>query len=700
MVLCPSHGFVVATLFIAQLAMVVSGSSVTPVAKVLKLLEDLKAEVEADGASEASSYDTFACFCKDTTKTKSESIIAGQDTIDMESSTIAQKTALKTTKLSELSEKQATHEEKTKELSDANVVFESDRATYVANDADLSKAITSLDNAVKALQAKASPQLLTLRSSVKKSIDLATALNISSAPKRKAMQTLLQRKVDPASPEYTFHSQGIIDTLTELLTDFRDRKTTADSEWGKTKSAHEGTISGLQQELLTNSEAVEKLKEDVFTLEGEIATSREALVNAQSALEEDQTYLKDLTKQCESRAKTWDQSAKTRSDEVTALTQAIDILTNRVSASDAEVNKRALLLSSKHSRSGKTIGHQAVSFIEVKTRNRISDVRRHEVAHRFDISAALRQKLDTVSRYLNDRALNLDSVVLSAAAARAKADPFAKVKQLMQKLIQRLLAEATAEATQKGFCDEQIGIATQDRDNRFAEARELSTEIGSLTVSKEKMEQDIDTLGTDISDLNTSLVTAETTRGEEKESNMNTLKTAREGLAAVKEAIGILKTFYKQAASSKQEKEAEKPAYRGKQESSSGIIGLLEVISSDFARTISQTTASEKQSAEGFVEFDRESKADTASKETKKELLQEDLASTKSSIEVKTSDLKAAMNLVDSALAALEGLKPQCMDVTSPYATRVAKREEEIEALTRALCLLDEGKVEDECKKA
>eukprot|EP00927_Polykrikos_kofoidii_P034074 TRINITY_DN2890_c0_g2_i1.p1 TRINITY_DN2890_c0_g2~~TRINITY_DN2890_c0_g2_i1.p1 ORF type:complete len:697 (+),score=158.05 TRINITY_DN2890_c0_g2_i1:72-2162(+) len=693
-----SRGFVVSILFFAQLAKVASGSTVTPVAKVIKLLEVLKKEVEDDGSSEASTYDTFACFCKDTTKTRSDSILAGQDTIDSEAATIAEKTALRTTKLSEISKTKAIHETKTKDLSDANVVFETERATWAANDVDLSKAIKSLENAVKALHDKASAQLLTLRSSVTKSMALATALNISSAPRRKAMQTLLQSKVDPANPQYTFHSQGIIDTLNELLKDFRERKSIADTEWGKTKSAHEGTIAGLEQELKTNSDAMDKLKEDVPSLEGEIATSREALVTAQSALKEDQTYLKDLTKQCEARAETWDQSAKLRSEEVTALTQAIDILTNRVSAKDAEVNQRALLLSSKQSRSKQAIEHHALSFLEIKTRSRISDISRHEGAHRSDTSVALRQKLDTVSRYLEDQGLSLDSVVLSVAAAHAKADPFAKVKQLMQKLIQKLLAESTAEATQKGFCDEQIGIATQNRDNRLAEARELSTQIGSLKVSSEKMELDIDTLGTEITDLNSTLVTAGTTREAEKEANMETLKTAREGLAAVKEAIGILKTFYKQAASSKQEPEAEESSYRGKQESSSGIIGLLEVIKSDFARTISQTVASDKQSAEGFVEFDRESKADKASKETKKELLEEDLAATKSSIEVKTSDLKAAMKLVDSALKALEGLKPQCIDVTSPYATRVAKREEEIQALTRALCLLDEDKVEDECK--
>ena len=43
--------------------------------------EDLKAEVESDGAAEAATYGEYACFCKETTATKSGSITKGQDTI-------------------------------------------------------------------------------------------------------------------------------------------------------------------------------------------------------------------------------------------------------------------------------------------------------------------------------------------------------------------------------------------------------------------------------------------------------------------------------------------------------------------------------------------------------------------------------------------------------------------------------------------
>merc|ERR1719353_1591925 len=47
--------------------------------KVITMLEDLQAQVLKEGEEEAASYNKFACFCKDTSKEKTESINKGED---------------------------------------------------------------------------------------------------------------------------------------------------------------------------------------------------------------------------------------------------------------------------------------------------------------------------------------------------------------------------------------------------------------------------------------------------------------------------------------------------------------------------------------------------------------------------------------------------------------------------------------------
>lgn len=60
--------------------------------------------------------------------------------------------------------------------------------------------------------------------------------------------------------------------------------------------------------------------------------------------------------------------------------------------------------------------------------------------------------------------------------------------------------------------------------------------------------------------------------------------------------------------------------------------------------------------------------------------------------------MKTASKLLDSALKNIEELKPTCIDTGMSYADRVAKREEEIAALKKALCMLDADKVEPDCQ--
>ena len=108
-----------------------------------------------------------------------------------------------------------------------------------------------------------------------------------------------------------------------------------------------------------------------------------------------------------------------------------------------------------------------------------------------------------------------------------------KVKDLIQKLVERLLAESTAEATKKGFCDESMGKATQDRDNRFEEANKLNAQLAGLEAKRDTLEADIDDLTSSLSNLRTDLNTSTVIRAEDKAANLATVKEAKEGLKAL-----------------------------------------------------------------------------------------------------------------------------------------------------------------------
>jgi hypothetical protein len=351
-----------------------------------------------------------------------------------------------------------------------------------------------------------------------------------------------------------------------------------------------------------------------------------------------------------------------------------------------------------HASSGTAVANQTASFFQLRSESRFSRI----VDHR-DTNSAQTSKLqiaNKMSQYLTSEGNRLGSGTLSAIAVKVTADPFGKVKEMIQKLMERLVAESTAEATKKGFCDEQLGKAKLDRKHRFAEAQDINAVVAGLEVKRDQLSEEIELLSSSIQELQLDLERATNLRKEEKSQNLKALKTARDGLAAVKEAVAILKSFYKKSSAatvfvqaSPVDVDTSGPGfvgpYRGKQDSSGGIVGLLQVIQSDFERTISTTMVEEEKAAEGFVEFDRLSRADISGKETKKQLDEEELETTTSDIGTKTGELRLVVGSLDSALQSLEDLQPTCVDLTQPYEVRVQKREEEIQALNRALCILD-----------
>jgi len=690
----------------------VASEAPTPVGKVIKLLEDLITTTETEGTAEATNYDKFACFCKSNTNTKSTAIKNGHDTIQTDSSTVAAKTATKEEKEEELKGLVDDRDATTKERRAITLAHEKNTDEYNMKAQDLSKAISSLTNAIKSMEdSKPAASFLAVRDEVKKDLALASVMNLIAAPRRQAVAAFVQ--VDPSDPVFKYHSQGIIDELNGLLADFRKNKKDLDIEWGKTVATFTSTSDSLDSKIQQQTLEINMLEGTTIpTLSSEIASARSSLVSAEATLKDDQLYLKDLTVLCETRAQDWDQRSALRRDELSNLRQALQVLENEVKDRDATYNKRTLFL--EHKASGGNLGVSArkvgiVSHSSGPSLLQESSTKNHQDrGANLEIKGEASSKASRVSAFLSSEGDRLQSKALSAVAVHIDADPFGKVKELVQKLIERLIKESTAEATKKGYCDEELGMAYKARDFRLEETQDLNQDIQQLELKRDELITEISMLTTALQKLRSNLQTARQDREKERNANHEAIREANEGFKGTTEAITILKVFYKQAAKATVFQQASPVdedtsgagfagAYNGQQESSKAIIGLLEVIMSDFDRTSRVTESAEKKAQAEFVEFERASLADISGKEEKKTLDEEDLATTRDNLKQKTRELQTAQNLLDEELKKLEALKPTCIDTGMSYAARVAKRQEEIDALKKALCILDTDDVESGC---
>merc|ERR1719235_495505 len=96
--------------------------------------------------------------------------------------------------------------------------------------------------------------------------------------------------------------------------------------------------------------------------------------------------------------------------------------------------------------------------------------------------------------------------------------------------------------------------------------------------------------------LQEAMIEATKTREEEKEENTVTIKDAKEAQVALASAVAVLKEFYAKQGGFLQLQQKQVPemkAYKGMQGMKGGVLGMLEVIQSDFARLEAETTAAE-----------------------------------------------------------------------------------------------------------
>merc|ERR1719231_823790 len=105
-------------------------------------------------------------------------------------------------------------------------------------------------------------------------------------------------------------------------------------------------------------------------------------------------------------------------------------------------------------------------------------------------------------------------MTLASLAMKAKADPFGKVKELIQKLIERLVKEATEEASKKGFCDTEMGKSKHDRDYRLMDVDKISVELKGLEAKRDALEEEIESLTQALKELNAAMVEATKLRDE------------------------------------------------------------------------------------------------------------------------------------------------------------------------------------------
>merc|ERR1719198_912085 len=685
---------------------------VTPIEKVISLMKELSKKVEEEGKVEAKQYDDYACFCKEQADGKLYNIETSREKIAKLTAKIENlegEIATLTSEISDLATKIAGLEADIKAAVDQRA---KEHAKYVTNSTDIVNAISAVERAIKALRESKGEIKGNEYYDAKldfAQVQAATGKLLAKGmgtPKEqaKAAAVLTQLTKPGQAAGYEYHSNDIIAVLEGLKDSFLEFKKEMDEEefklqdaFEKKKLAMENEKKFAEQDKMEKEAVLEAKTEEKEQAEQDKAEETKDM-NA------DQSFLNVLTADCEKKAGLWDQRSRVRAGELTALSQALEVLEAKALPSYS-VNKKLVDLQKK------------TKLAALQKRGTASGIAAHATKKTMSFlqtNGQNSQKLQDIAAgkaidFLMTASHNLGSPALSAAVliVSAAKDHFVEVRGLIKDLLARLEADAAAEAEQKSFCDREMAKAINNRDAANAGVEDTEAQITALTTEKEGLMAEIATLSDQIAKLQKALLEATELRAKEKAENEETIATATTGKEGVELALQILKEFYEGAAAELLQKyvppdsdreghtvgdlapEVFDTKYKGAQAEGGGIIGILEVVLSDFERTIATTQDEEEMAQEDFEIFEADTKTDIATKERMVKTKQARVADLEDELVTLQNDLKSFEELLASAKEELSKIEAMCVEGEETYAERVAARKKEIEALKEALTILE-----------
>jgi len=693
--------------FVAADAVAVAGN---PIRKVLALMQNMQVEIEAEGQKEKDLFDKFMCFCGGSSSDLQRSVADSTAKVQELSAKFKSLTEEKSQLQIDIAQAKKDREGAKNDAAEATSLRAKEHAEFEDMSADSKNNIAAMGGAMTSLDSgMGGASLMQMPHSDRLHKLVETYPNVDSLARRNVLAFLDQ------SGDYIPQSGQIVGILKQMRDDMGSELRQATTDEQQAAASFNALKSSKDTEVKLASDAIESKT----ARSGEIAVAaqqtKDAVQDEQEELADATKFLGNLGAQCATKQKEWDERVELRNDEITAIGEAMKILSDDAAL---DVFKKAL-----PSPSALQTG---LGFLQRRGTG-ASTLEKARVLLSGAIGRDKNPLLHLMLFTLNSRLKLLqgnatDAEVGGPAKPANKGDALQLVSKIVDGMLATLTQQQADDDKQQEWCNTELTKANDEDKGAKGKVADLDATVSELADSVAQLDDQIKPLKDEVMSLDRSVAEATEQRKDEHAEYAGNIQMNTVAKTLMKKAVARLHKFYRPAlvqkpppaapVMSKEEKlltagttflqlsahklEKKQPAapatFSGgvkKNKGSVGVIGMMETIIQDLDLAGREAEMDENTAQKDYSKLMGQSQQTRSeysqsitNKEEAKAVLDTKLLTVKQSHRDAGKDLEIVQGLIND-------LHISCDYLLDNYETRKEGRAAEMDSLKSSAGLLD-----------
>jgi len=679
-----------------------SETGMSPVTRVVQLLQGMSVRIEKDGKAEEDLYETFVCWAKSIISQKTQSNTAAQSRVDYLATYIDDLQNGRIELTTERVDLEKEIETLTGDIEVATRLRDKEAADYADAKEEMEAGIKALTQAIDVLRDATKDHkdgvLLRLKNSVgegfsaraQEAISLHKAVELGERVLTKGDSVFLTRLLTGEPPEraswkklnrkatfkmdYKARSFKIQGVLAELLETFAGNLKDATAKEKEAVDSFNKLMKAKGDEKSAAQDALAKMDKE----NGARALSMDDAVEEKNGLttqiSDDEGYIAQVEKALADKKAEWKTRKELRTGEIAAISKAISIL----HSDDArDLMKRSY-------------ASQGFLFLQEGAK---STSGRAEGAT---------QALRALARQSSDARL-------VALASMASTGHFDEVIKAIDSMMQVLKDEEATDLQNKEDCEDTRANDTRSAIKTSREMDELSETIFALEAKIKELTAEIKEKEVRVEEIKVELVQIKEQRDKENAEFLVNKQDDVDAAALVEQSKNVLESFYKDNGLMLVQKKQKQPfestageapppppktwdgAYGGKTEESTGIIAILGMIHDDILKDVSKAEKEEAAALKLYTETKDDLTAEKNKLTTSIDELSQSRSTAMTDVQTNTQDRTAKNDELKVVMKKIKDNAPGCAFVQINFGLRSKNRQIEIDGLQKAKAILSGG---------